>query len=59
VFKTGRECISQPAAVAYHHESLFRGRPSPKLADWQDRSFLLLRRKWAGTDFAPFVPRVA
>jgi GT2 family glycosyltransferase len=57
-FKSGRECVYQPLVRAFHHESLFRGRPSPKLADWQARSFIYLNRKYAGENFVQWVPAV-
>lgn len=57
-FKSGRECVYQPKVLAFHHESLFRGRPSPKLADWQARSAILLNRKYARENFAQWVPAV-
>jgi GT2 family glycosyltransferase len=57
-FKSGRECVYQPKVLAFHHESLFRGRPSPKLADWQMRSLIYLNRKYARENFAEWVPSV-
>ena len=30
VFESGRSCVYEPTVRAFHHESLFRGRPSPK-----------------------------
>lgn len=58
VFQSGRECVYQPLVRAFHHESLFRGRPSRKLEDWQTRSFIRLMRKWSKVNFTEFVPAV-
>jgi hypothetical protein len=52
----GGECVYQPKVRATHHEQMFRGRPSPKLADWQQRSFLRLMAKHRETNFAEWVP---
>jgi GT2 family glycosyltransferase len=57
-FKSGRECVYQPKVLAFHHESLFRGRPSPKIADWQARSFVRIMRKYARENFIEWVPSV-
>lgn len=46
VFQAGGECVYAPSVRAFHHESVFRGRPSPKIADWQALSFLRLYAKW-------------
>lgn len=56
VFQSGRECVYQPKVRAFHHESLFRGRPSPRTADWQARSWVYFTRKWASVSFAEYVP---
>ena len=56
VFQAGGECIYQPRVWAFHHESVFRGRPSPKLADWQAKSYIYFMRKWARTSFAEWLP---
>lgn len=56
VFRSGRECVYQPKVKAFHYESLFRGRRSPKVEKWQRESQQYLMRKWAGTSFTEFVP---
>lgn len=56
VFKSGRECVYNPRVRGWHHESMFRGRPSPKIADWQLRSYLYLAEKYRGQSFAGMVP---
>lgn len=53
---SGRDVVMQPKARAYHYESMFRGRPSPKVADWQQRSWIHFMTKHRGTSFAQFVP---
>lgn len=58
-FLAGGECVYTPDARAYHLESLFRGRPSPKVADWQSRSWLYFVEKYKRQSFAQFVPSVA
>lgn len=56
VMLSGRESVYCPGAVAVHHESAFRGRPSEKLAAWQKESFDLLGRKYADVNLATLVP---
>jgi O-antigen biosynthesis protein len=58
VFASGRESIYEPAAMATHHESLFRGTPTRRISRWQQESLELLRRKHMHTDFSPWVPPV-
>jgi len=55
-FLSGRECVYQPRVRAYHYESMFRGRPSKKLADWQAQSWWTFMRKYQTTNFAEWVP---
>jgi GT2 family glycosyltransferase len=55
-FQAGGECVYQGAVRAYHHEFFTRGRPSPKIADWQNRSWLYLVEKYKHTSFAEFCP---
>lgn len=55
VFASGRSCVYQPAVRAIHHESLFRGKPSPKVQEWEARSKILLLRKWAHTSLTRWV----
>lgn len=56
VFLANGECVYNPQVQAYHAESVFRGRPSPKLAAWQRESFLTLMRKYQKQSFAGLVP---
>ena len=58
VFLSGRDCIYEPTACAFHHESVFRGRATPKIEAWQRESFLRLKEKWRGADFSPFTPAI-
>jgi O-antigen biosynthesis protein len=58
VFESGRECIYEPSACAFHHESVFRSRTTPKLAAWHDESILRLKKKWMGADLSPFTPAI-
>lgn len=53
---SGRQAVYQPEVRAFHHESLFRGVPSPKVADWQNRSWIYFMTKYRTTSFAEFVP---
>lgn len=54
--KAGHECVYQPKVRAYHLESVFRGRPSKKLADWQNSSWLTFADKHRADSFAQWVP---
>jgi GT2 family glycosyltransferase len=56
VFEAGLECVYEPAAVAVHHESLFRKRQTPTLRRWHMDSSKRLRERWGHADFAQFVP---
>ena len=56
VFQSGRQCIFNPDVRAWHHESLFRGRPSPKVAEWQAKSWMRLAEKWNKVSFHDLVP---
>lgn len=56
VFLAGGMCVYQPTVRAYHHESIFRGRPSEKVQAWQQESYALLMEKYKETNFAQFVP---
>lgn len=58
VFQNGGECVYQPRARAYHHESLFRGQGSDKVAKWQEESWDYFRRKHQATSFAEWVPTI-
>jgi GT2 family glycosyltransferase len=56
VFMAGGECVYEPTVRAFHYESMFRGRPSPKIQDWQAHSWLYLVQKYKTTSFALWVP---
>lgn len=56
VFLANGECIYNPLVQAFHAESVFRGRPNPKLAAWQRESFVTLMRKYQKQSFAGLVP---
>ncbi len=58
VFESGRECIYEPSVCAFHHESVFRGRATPKIEAWQEASLKRLREKWNRTDLSPFTPAI-
>jgi GT2 family glycosyltransferase len=55
VLRSGRESVYDPAVRAVHHESAFRGRPSPKIRDLHRRSAVRMREKWAGHDLADLI----
>lgn len=56
VFLAGGECVYQPATRAYHHESLFRGTPDERIAEWQRLSWIRLMEKIKGVDLLRWVP---
>jgi GT2 family glycosyltransferase len=58
VFDAGLECIYEPSVCAIHHESVFRGRPTPKIEQWTHDSALRLKEKWMSTDLSPFTPAI-
>jgi GT2 family glycosyltransferase len=55
-FLAGERCVYNPNVRGFHHEMMFRGRPDPKIADWQAKSFLYLTEKYREQSFAEFVP---
>lgn len=57
-FQSGRECIYQPRVRAYHHESYFRARPSPKIEGWTAASWAHFCTKYQSTSFAEWVPSI-
>ena len=57
-FEAGLECIYEPAAVALHHESLFRGTRSKKIEDMHKRSIVRLLEKHGATDMSPWTPEI-
>lgn len=56
VYKAGGLPVFNPAIRGYHHEMLFRGRPSEKVADWQQKSFMYLCMKYREQSFGGLVP---
>lgn len=56
VFQAGLDCVYTAEARAYHHESMFRGRPSPKIQEWTGLSWIYFTRKWAQENFAEWLP---
>ena len=58
VFLAQLKCVYQPKVRAYHHEMLFRGRPSPRVQEWQQKSWVYFAEKWSGQNFNGMVPFV-
>lgn len=58
VFEAGRECIYEPAAVALHHESLFRGKRSAKIEALHKQSIVRLLERHGSTDMSPWTPEI-
>jgi len=56
IFLSGLQCIYQPKVRAFHFEMMFRGRPSPKVQEWQQKSWLHFTNKWATQNFGGLVP---
>lgn len=56
VFLANKRCVFNPNVRALHAESMFRGRPSAKVKEWQERSYLYLMLKYQDLSFAEFVP---
>lgn len=57
-WQAGKAVVYQPLVRAFHHESVFRGKPSKKLAEWQSKSWHYFCVKHADVSFAEFVPSV-
>lgn len=55
VFESGRKCVYQPAAVAIHHEGVFR-RKQGDAAQWFEQSWLYFGSKWEGKEITKWVP---
>lgn len=51
-----RQCVYNPEVRAFHFESMFRGRPSPKVKEWQEKSWIYLTHKYAEQNFSDLVP---
>lgn len=58
VFAHDKQCIYNPNVRAYHFEYMFRGEQSPKIAEWQQKSWLYLCEKWKDRSFAELVPTI-
>jgi GT2 family glycosyltransferase len=58
VFEAGLDCIYEPSVCAIHHESVFRGRSTPKIEQWTLDSLLRLKEKWIEADLSPFTPAI-
>lgn len=58
VFKHGKQCVYNPNVRAFHFEYMFRGDPSPKIADWQTKSWMYLCDKWQDQSFSDLVPTI-
>lgn len=56
VFLAQKRCVYNPNIRALHAESMFRGRPSPKIQEWQEKSFMRLMLKHQKLNFNDFVP---
>lgn len=56
VFLAGKRCVYNPNVRGFHHEMMFRGRPSEKVRDWQNKSYIYLMLKYETQSFADFVP---
>jgi GT2 family glycosyltransferase len=55
-FDAGLECIYEPSVRAFHHESMFRGEPTPKLKKWHATSTARLIAKWGHADVSHWIP---
>jgi GT2 family glycosyltransferase len=52
----GLRCLYEPKVRAYHAEAMFRGRPSPKVQEWETKSWLYFAEKWEGQVFNGMIP---
>lgn len=50
----GLRVAYEPKAVAYHHESLTRGRRTEKITQWTNESWSHFQAKWKDQDFRRF-----
>lgn len=51
-FDAGMTCAYEPGAVAYHHESLSRGRATDQIVEWTNASWMRLQKKYKGRTFS-------
>lgn len=56
VFLGDLHCVYQPKVRAFHYEAMFRGRPSPKVEEWEQKSWFYFCTKWETQSFAGLVP---
>ena len=57
-FEAGLESIYEPAAVALHHESLFRSKRTAKIEAMHQRSIVRLLELHGATDMSPWTPEI-
>lgn len=58
VFLADLHCVYQPRVRAFHFEAMFRGQPSPKIEEWEQKSWMYFCDKYATQSFAGLVPFV-
>jgi GT2 family glycosyltransferase len=58
VFLAELQCVYEPRVRGFHAEAMFRGKPSPKLAEWQEKSWIYFAQKYSTQSFAGMVPFV-
>lgn len=58
VFAHGQQCVYNPNVRGFHFEYMFRGGKSPKIADWQAKSWIYLCEKWKQHSFHDLVPTI-
>jgi GT2 family glycosyltransferase len=56
VMEAGLYCVYNPNIRAVHHEQMFRGRASKKVAEWTAQSWLQFCRKYKTKSFGHLVP---
>lgn len=56
VFLEDLACVYNPNIRSVHYEMLFRGKPSEKVRNWQNQSFMYLCLKYQEQSFAGLVP---
>lgn len=56
VFLAELQCVYEPKVRGFHAEAMFRGRPSPKVQEWQEKSWFTFCEKYAEQSFAGMVP---
>jgi GT2 family glycosyltransferase len=57
--KAGYRCVINPAVMAVHHESMFRGagrNPGPRVHELHLQSYKRFAEVWSGENFASLVP---